>query len=113
MESGSFVDLIDPEVQEVSSISKDVLFYEGRTPTREGLVENAVIDYLVEILQGGLADEAWTLDSPRAAAVFLFSGIHGVVDDAYSKEKRVNRTRLVQRLERLCFAAVGINSGHP
>jgi AcrR family transcriptional regulator len=85
----------------------DVLFYEGRSPTREGLVENAVIDYLVELLQGGLTDRAWTMDDPRSAAVFLFSGIHGVVDDAYSKEERVDRDRLVQRAERLCLGTVG------
>jgi DNA-binding transcriptional regulator YbjK len=45
----------------------------------------------------------------RSAAVFVFSAVHGVVDDAYSKEKRVNRNRLVQRLERLCFATVGLD----
>jgi AcrR family transcriptional regulator len=86
----------------------DVLFYEGRSPTREGLVENAVIDYLVEILQGGLTDRTWTIEDPRATAVFLFSGIHGAVDDAYTKETHVNRARLVQRLEGLCLDAVGL-----
>jgi AcrR family transcriptional regulator len=86
----------------------DVLFYEGRSPTREGLVDNVVIDYLTEILRGGAVDQAWFVDDPRSAAVFVFSGIHGVVDDAYSKEKRVNRNRLIQRLERLCFGAVGL-----
>jgi len=86
----------------------DVLFYEGRSPTREGLVDNVVIDYLEEILRGGAAEQAWVVDDARSAAVFVFSGIHAVVDDAYSKEKRVNRNRLVQRLERLCNAVVGL-----
>ncbi len=86
----------------------DVLFYEGRSPTREGLVDNVVIDYLAEILSAGAVARAWPIDDPRSAAVFVFSGIHGVVDDVYSKEKRVNRIRLVQRLEQLCFGAVGI-----
>jgi AcrR family transcriptional regulator len=89
----------------------DVLFFEGRSPTREGLVDNVVIDYLTEILQGGVAARAWLVDDPRATAVFIFSGIHGVVDDAYSKEKRVDRGRLERRLERLCFGAVGIAPG--
>jgi AcrR family transcriptional regulator len=86
----------------------DVLFYEGRSPTREGLVDNVVIDYLAEILRGGAAEQAWVVDDARSAAVFVFSGIHAVVDDAYSKEKRVNRNRLAQRLERLCTAVVGL-----
>jgi len=44
---------------------------------------------------------------PRFAAAFIFSGFHGVVDDAWSKEKKVDRDRLAGRLERLCFRAVG------
>jgi AcrR family transcriptional regulator len=84
----------------------DVLFYEGRSPTREGLVDNIVIDHLEEILRGGADAGAWSLKDARSAAVYVFSGIHGVVDDAYSKEPRVNRRRLGQRLEHLCFGAV-------
>jgi AcrR family transcriptional regulator len=84
----------------------DVLFFEGRSPTREGLVDNIVITHLTELLGAGNDAGAWSVEDPRAAAVFLFSGIHGVVDDAYSKERPVNRRRLIQRLERLCFGAV-------
>ena len=85
----------------------DMLFYESRSPTREGLVDNIVIDHLSELLHAGVAAGAWSIDNPRSTAVFLFSGIHGVVDDSYTKEKRVNRDRLADRLERLCFRAIG------
>jgi AcrR family transcriptional regulator len=85
----------------------DMLFYESRSPTREGLVDNIVIDHLADLLQAGAAAKAWSVESPRSAAVFLFSGIHAAVDDAYTKEKRVNRNRLARRLELLCLAAVG------
>jgi AcrR family transcriptional regulator len=85
----------------------DILFYEARSPTREGLVNNIVIDHLAELLEAGVAAGAWSIDDPRFTAVFLFSGLHGVVDDAYIKEKRVNRSRLANRLERFCFRAVG------
>ena len=84
----------------------DVLFYEGRSPTREGLVDNILITHLAEMLQKGAEAKAWSIDDARSAAVFLFSGIHGVVDDAYSKERKVNRRRLGERLERLCLNAV-------
>jgi AcrR family transcriptional regulator len=84
----------------------DVLFYEGRSPTREGLVDNIVITHLAEMLRDGSIAGAWAVDDPRAAAVFIFSGVHAVVDDAYSKEKPVNRRRLTQRLESLCFGAL-------
>jgi AcrR family transcriptional regulator len=88
----------------------DVLFFGSRPPTREGLVDNIVIDHLAEMLQAGIDAGAWSADDCRFTAVFLFSGLHAVVDDAYIKEKRVNRARLTQRLERLSFRAVGLLS---
>jgi AcrR family transcriptional regulator len=89
----------------------DMLFYEARSPTREGLVDNIVIDHLATLLQAGSAAGAWSVDDPRFTAVFLFSGLHAVVDDAVTKEKRANRHRLVRRAERLCLRAVGQASG--
>jgi AcrR family transcriptional regulator len=86
----------------------DIVFYGPRPRRREGLVDNIVIDHLSELLRGGGEAGAWSVDDPRFTAVFLFSGLHAVVDDAYSKEKRVNRTRLWQRAERLFFREVGI-----
>jgi AcrR family transcriptional regulator len=84
----------------------DVLFYEGRSPTREGLIDNIAITDLADMLRSGAEAGAWAIDDARSTAVFLFSGMHGVVDDAYSKELQVNRRRLAQRLEHLCFNAV-------
>jgi AcrR family transcriptional regulator len=86
----------------------DIVFYGTRPRTREGLVDNIVIDHLSELLRAGGEAGAWSVDDPRFTAVFVFSGLHAVVDDAYSKEKRVNRTRLWQRAERLVFREVGI-----
>src|SRR5271169_4382203 len=86
----------------------DIVFYGSRQRTREGLVDNAVINHLSDLLQAGMEARAWSVEDPRFTAVFLFSGLHAVVDDAYSKEKRVNRTRLRQRAERLFLRGVGI-----
>jgi len=88
----------------------DVLFYGTRPATREGLVDNIVIDDLSALLEAGFAARAWSIDDPRFTAVFLFSGLHGVVDDAYTKEKRISRNRLAQKAEQLCFRAVGLAS---
>jgi AcrR family transcriptional regulator len=87
----------------------DVLFFESRAPTREGLVDNIVIDDLFSLLLAGSVVRAWSIDDPRFTAVFLFSGLHGVVDDAYTKEKRINRNRLARKVEQLCFRAVGLS----
>jgi AcrR family transcriptional regulator len=86
----------------------DIIFYESRPPTREGLVDNIIIDHLFALLRAGVDAAAWSIEEPRFTAVFLFSGLHGVVDDAHMKEKRVNRSRLAHRLEQLCFRAVGL-----
>jgi len=86
----------------------DILFYGSRPPTREGLVDNVTIDFLCDLLQAGSRAHAWSVEDPRFVAVFLFSALHGVVDDAHIKEKRVNRARLVDRLQQLCFRAVSL-----
>lgn len=87
----------------------DVVFYEYRPPTREGMVDNIVIDHLAALLESGVGAGAWSIDDPRVTAIFLFSGLHGVIDDAYMK-KRVNRGRLVRGLEQLCFRAAGLRT---
>ncbi len=86
----------------------DVVFAGShRPPTRKGLVDNIIIDHLCGLLHAGAAAGAWTIDDPRSTAVFLFSGLHGLVDDACIQEKRVKRSRLSQRLQQLSLRAVG------
>jgi AcrR family transcriptional regulator len=89
----------------------DMLFHEGRAPTREGLTDNLVIDHLAGLLNAGTDAGAWSVDDARFTAVFLFSGMHGIVDDAHVKEKRIARGRLVKRLQRICFRSAGLQSG--
>jgi AcrR family transcriptional regulator len=88
----------------------DMLFHEARTPTREGLTDNLVIDHLTWLLKAGTDAGAWSIDDARFTAVFLFSGMHGIVDDAYVKEKRIARGRLIKRLQRICFRSAGLQS---
>ena len=85
----------------------DMLFHEARSPTRKGLVDNIIIDHLESLLNAGHAAGIWSLDDARFTAVFLFSGMHGIVDDAYLQEKRIPRGRLIDRLQRISFRAVG------
>jgi AcrR family transcriptional regulator len=86
----------------------DMLFHESRAPSREGLVDNVIIDHLSGLLSAGGAAGAWSIDDLRFTAVFLFSGLHGIVDDAYLKERRIVRSRLIKKLQRICFGAVGL-----
>lgn len=86
----------------------DILFYGSPRPSRHGLVKNIIIDNLIELLQAGIDVGAWPIHDPHFTAVFLFNGLHSVVDDANSREKRVNRSRLARRLQRVFLHAVGL-----
>lgn len=88
----------------------DMLFHEARAPTREGLIDNLIIDHLTWLLNAGSEAGAWSIDDARFTAIFLFSGMHGIVDDAYVKEKRIARGRLIRRLQRICFRSAGLQS---
>jgi AcrR family transcriptional regulator len=87
----------------------DILFYgTPRPPARKGLVKNDIIDHLAGILQAGVVAGAWSVDDPQFTAKFLFNGLHSAVDHAQVSEKRVNRMRLVQRLQQVCLRVVGL-----
>jgi AcrR family transcriptional regulator len=84
----------------------DMLFYESHHATPAGLVENIIVDRLVALLEEGARAGAWTIADAPLTAVFLFNGLHGAVD--YARRKRVDRTRLVRKLEQLCFLTLGL-----
>ena len=88
----------------------DMLFHEARAPTREGRIDNIIIDHLAWLLNAGTDAGAWSIDDPRFTAVFLFSGMHGIVDDAYVKEKRIAKGPVIRRLQRICFRSAGLQS---
>jgi AcrR family transcriptional regulator len=85
----------------------DMLFHEARSPARKGVADNIVIGHLEALLNAGHAAGVWSIDDARFTAVFLFSGMHGIVDDAYLNEKRIQRGRLIERLQRMSFRTVG------
>jgi AcrR family transcriptional regulator len=86
----------------------DIVFREPHPNAREDLDTNATLDHLIRLLADGAAAGAWSLDDPRFTAIFLYSGLHGVVDDAHAKPKRSDRTRLANQMEAICFRAVGL-----
>jgi AcrR family transcriptional regulator len=87
----------------------DILFYgDPRPPARKGLAKNDIIGHLAGMLEAGAAAGAWKVDEPQFTAMILFNGLHSAVDHAQANEKRVNRSRLAQRLQQLCLRAVGL-----
>ncbi|MGO4714778.1 TetR/AcrR family transcriptional regulator [Bradyrhizobium sp. 2TAF24] len=90
----------------------DMLFHEARTPIRRGLVDNIVIDHLGGLLAAGAAAKAWKVEDPRLTAVFLFSGVHAMVDDALlaADRKAVPRQALLAKAVDACFRVVGLGA---
>jgi len=70
-----------------------------------------VTDQLEELLLAGVAAGAWQVPAARAAAVFLFGGVHAVVDEAVSRARRVQRPRLLKRI--IALAAQSVRSERP
>jgi AcrR family transcriptional regulator len=83
----------------------DMLFYSSPPPNHAGLVDNVVIDHLCEMLEAGTDAQAWTVEDPRFTAIFLFSGLHGILE-AYGKDKKTTPARMIAKLESACFNAV-------
>jgi AcrR family transcriptional regulator len=82
----------------------DIVFREPNPNVHEDHDTNGTIAHLLQLLQDGTRAGAWTVADPRFTAIFLYSGLHGVVDDA--NNKRTGRARLTQRVEEMCFRAV-------
>ncbi len=84
----------------------DVLFYDAHPPSRAGATDNVIVDHLTALLRAGGAAGAWSVPDPRVAALFLFSGLHGVVHAAHGAGARIDRQALSRLVARLCFRAV-------
>ncbi|MFT4067626.1 TetR/AcrR family transcriptional regulator [Paraburkholderia sp.] len=66
----------------------DVVFHEFRHSNRNAKDKEIVIDQLGAVLAAGAAAGAWTLLDARAAAIVIYDGMHGVVDDAIADDQR-------------------------
>ena len=43
---------------------------------------------------------------PRFTAIYLFEGLHGVIDDALSAGKPVRKTQLIRKVQQHCVRLV-------
>ncbi len=84
----------------------DMLYHAHPRPPDGG--PNPIADHLKALLEAGHDAGAWSIDDPEFTAVFLFGGIHGVVDDVLLGKKRISRTRLTQRLQKHFLRSVGL-----
>jgi AcrR family transcriptional regulator len=84
----------------------DLVFHESPPSSHRGRTDNPIVRHLRELLQAGAKAGAWSAGDAQLAAVFLFSGVHGVVD-AWAQRRRA-RSSLAAELERLCLRALAL-----
>lgn len=84
----------------------NMLFHSYPIPPSTGW-DNIVIEPLFDLLEAGAKQGAWKLADSRFTAVFLYSGLHGVVDDALMNGRRTNRAQLLREVETMCMTALG------
>ena len=78
----------------------DVVFHEFRPGNRNVKDKEIVLAQLGELLAAGAAAGAWKLSDTRAAAIVIFDGMHGMVDDAIAGEQR-DAEQICRRLSEL------------
>jgi AcrR family transcriptional regulator len=85
----------------------DLIFYAARPPDSAGMTDNPLIDHLLGVLLAGAHARAWQLDNPRDTAVFLFNGMHGIVE-AHARKAEPEAQRVARQVEWLFFRTVGV-----
>jgi len=86
----------------------DMLFHAHPRPPHEG--PNLIVEHLTEVLDSGARAGAWSIEDPDFTAVFLFGGLHGIIDDVLLGKKRINRAQVIKRLQQHFFRTVDLST---
>lgn len=68
-----------------------------------------IVQPLESLLHDGSVAGAWEINDFHFTAVFLFSGLHGIVDDALHAKSRVTRGNLVRKLEEIAYRVLALD----
>lgn len=60
----------------------DVVFYGAEMPVRVAMGDEPIVRHLAALLEAGNAAGAWATEEPHHAALVMFHGMHGAVDEA-------------------------------
>jgi hypothetical protein len=82
----------------------DLVFHQFET---DGSHPDIVVEYLSTLLAQGAAAGVWSVQDSRLTAVYLFNGVHGIVDDILQSRMPVKRPQLIRKVQQLCFRLVG------
>ncbi|MBB4188983.1 AcrR family transcriptional regulator [Sinorhizobium terangae] len=86
----------------------EILFHAHQRPV-DWNRHKTLVTPLGELLRAGSSEGAWSIDDPHFTATFLFSGLHGAVDDALFGAKPINRSELVRKVRTLALRVVALD----
>lgn len=86
----------------------DLVFRDFRPSNRRMKRANRAIASLQLLLETGTRAGVWFLRNPRVTAAMLFNAMHGAVDDALGENEEPVRGPLIEEVNALFGAAVGI-----
>lgn len=59
----------------------DIVYTNHHHHDRSNQAKNAILDQLLEIIDGGCRAGVWSPPAPRVVALLIYSGVHGATDD--------------------------------
>lgn len=91
----------------------DLVFRDFSPSNRRIKRANRAVANLQALLEAGAGAGVWFLRNPRVTAAMLFNAMHGAVDDALGENEEPERGPLIEEVNALFGAAVGLAAPAP
>lgn len=85
----------------------DMLFHK-HPQIPNGNLTNIIVAPIEELLSSGQQSGAWSISSPHFVAVYLYSALHGVIDDLIFGSNPITKRKLIKEIEMLSRRVVGL-----
>ncbi len=80
----------------------DIVYTNHHHHDRSNPAKNAILDQLLEIIEGGRLAGIWAPQDPRVVALLIYSGVHGATDDVIAA-KTADCTPFARSVSEACL----------
>jgi AcrR family transcriptional regulator len=80
----------------------DIVYTNHHHHDRANKAKSAILDQLLEIIEGGRLAGVWAPSQPRIVALLIYSGVHGATDEIIAS-KITDRTTFVRNVSDACL----------
>lgn len=85
----------------------DIVYTNHHHHDRSNQAKNAILDQLLEIIEGGTVAGFWAPENPRVVALLIYSGVHGATDDVIATQSN-DCTAFAQAVTESCLHMLGV-----